>query len=128
SSAARQSTDNSRSCSFFITGLNLQVQFQLHRAVIGTEYIGVNARLAHPVLYIVGYQKIINSPTGVVLPRLKTVAPPAVHPGGIGVQVTEGVGESGVQQPGEALPLLIRKTGVSPIRAGILQINLLKIA
>ena len=79
----------------------------------------MNASLAHLFSQVIGYQKVINSPSGVVFPGVEAVAPPAVGPGQIWVEVAEGVGEASFQQPGKALPLFVGETGVATVGARV---------
>ena len=55
----------------------------------------------------VGDQKIVDPPSGVVLPRLVHVAPPGIAAGGVGMEIAEGIGKAGLQKSGEALALLV---------------------
>ena len=89
--------------------------------MVGTHHLGQDAGGDDLVLYPVGHQEIVDAPPRVVLAGLEAVAPPAVGPGEVGVQVAEAVGEAGVQQPGELFPFLVGKTRTAPVGPGFLE-------
>ena len=87
--------------------------------------LGVDRGVKDAIPKPVRNHKIVDPPTGVVFSCLKAIAPPAVHPGGSGVLVAEGVGKAGFQQSGEAGALFVGKTGTAPVGGGVFQIDLL---
>lgn len=102
----------------------LDIQFQPHRAVIGSENLGIDGRGLDAVAQTVGDQKIVNAPACVVLPRVIAVAPPGICPRKVGVAVAERIRETGGEQLVELAAFLVGKTGVAAVRAGIFQVDL----
>lgn len=91
--------------------------------MVGAKNIGINGRFPNLVPKPVGNQKVIDPPSGVFLPGMEPVAPPAVCAGLFRVKEAEGVRKAAVYQSLEAAPLLIGKTGAAPVGARILQID-----
>ena len=77
-----------------------------------------------PVTDAVGYQKIVDPPSGIVLTGIEHIAPPGVRSGSIRIQMTERICETGVQKFAKALPLFVREAGVASVGTGILQVDL----
>ena len=107
-------------------GVNqLQRKFQSDRAMVRTEGVCVDWGGNNPVLQAIGYNKVVDPPASIVFTGIETVAPPAVDACCIGMEVTEGICKTGMQQCAEALPFLIREAGISPVGGRILQIDFL---
>ena len=68
--------------------------------------------------------KVVNTPTGILLSGVEHIAPPAVYAGGIRVKVAESIGKSAIQQGGHFASLFIGKTGVFVVGLWILQVDL----
>ena len=101
------------------------IDFQTHRAMVGAHDISIDGGIGDLFCDPVGYQEIVNTPSGVVLPGVEPVAPPAVDAGGIGIQIPESVGEACSQGLGEAVSFLVRETCVPPVGGRILQVYFL---
>ena len=69
--------------------------------------------------------KVVDTPSGVVLPGVEAVGPPGIGPLPVGVEEPEGVGKAGSQQGGHLLPLLVGEAGVAPVGFGVFQVDLL---
>ena len=93
--------------------------------MIGAKDLAVDGGGGDFIRNPVGYDKVVDAPSGVVLPGVEAVAPPTVDTGGIRVEVSEGIRKACIQKLCEAVPLFIGETGVSTIGGGILQIDLL---
>ena len=73
----------------------------------------------------VRYQEIVNAPACVPLSCAEPHAPPAVHAGGIRVQVAEAIGKASGQQLVQLAALLVLKARSTAVGAGVLQVNIL---
>ena len=100
------------------------IQFKSHRAMVRTEDFGVNRCCCDFISDPVGYQKIVDSPSCVVLTGIEAVTPPAVCSGYIGVSEPESIREACFQQLSEAFTLLVRETRIAAVAGGVLQIDL----
>ena len=76
----------------------LQVDVQLNGAVVAAKNIRVDLGVPQFRLQPVRGDKVVNTPTGVLLSGVEHIAPPAVYAGGIRVKVAESIGESAAQQ------------------------------
>ena len=78
-----------------------------HRAVIGTEDIGMDCCLFQFLIQAFRCDKIVDTPSGVLLARLKPVRPPGVDAFRIRIEKAERIGEAGSQQLAELAPIFI---------------------
>ena len=101
------------------------VEGDLDGTVIGTEDLGVDGGALQAVRQPVGDAEVVDAPPGILFPGFEPVGPPGVNAFRIGVEVPEGVGESGVQKIGEFAPLFVGESGVFPVGLGVFQIDLL---
>ena len=92
-----------------------ELDFQTHRAVVGTQHILIDGGGGDLLRQAVGYQKIVDAPACIVGSGVKAIAPPGVGSGGIGIPETEGVCEAAVQELREALPLFVGESGVAAV-------------
>ena len=76
-------------------------------AVIGTEDIGMDCCLFQFLIQTLGCDKVINTPSGVLLARLKAVRPPGVDAFRIRLEKAERLGESGTEKFGHLGAFLI---------------------
>ena len=74
-----------------------EVNYKLDRAVIRTENIGVDGCLFQFVIQTSGCDKIVDTPSGILLARLKSVRPPGVDSFRIRIEKAERIGKSGIQ-------------------------------
>ena len=84
----------------------LKIDFQPHGAVVGAEDVGIDRGGGDLFGDAVGHQEIVDAPAGIIGPGVEHVAPPAVGPGGVGIQVAEGIRKARLQQTAEALSLI----------------------
>ena len=87
--------------------------------MIRAHNITVDWRCVHLTGNSVGYKKIIDSPSGVIGSGMIHVAPPSVCTNSIGIQQTESVGETALEQICEALPFLVREACITAIGSRI---------
>ena len=92
--------------------------------MVAAENLIVNLRTPQLIRNSVRHHKIINTPTRILLTRLKAVAPPAVL-NLLRMQITEAVRKTRSLQLTELSTLLIRKACILAVSLRILQINLL---
>ena len=69
-------------------------------------------------------KEIIYAPTCVLLSRMKTIAPPGIRPGKVGIKEPERIGKTAFEQQGELAAFLVGKTGIASVCRRILQIYL----
>ena len=94
--------------------LILQVDLQLHRAMVGAKDLVVDLSGADAVCNAPGNDKIVDAPARVLFPGVEAVAPPAVlHL--VRVNRTEGVGKARCQQLGHLGPLLVSEARAHPV-------------
>ena len=65
-------------------------------------------------------EEIVDPPACVPLTGTEAHAPPAVHAGGVGVQVAEGIRKARGQQLAQLAALLVREARRAAIGAGVL--------
>src|SRR5699024_7740685 len=95
-------------------------QRQGHRAVVAALDLAVDVRPGDLLRQPPGDDEVVDAPPGVVLPGVEAVAPPAVGPGLVRVEVAEGVHEPRLQQLRHLPPLLVGEPGVAPVGPRIL--------
>ena len=78
-----------------------------HRAVIGTEDIGMDCCLFQFLIQAFRCNKIVDTPSGVLLARLKPVRPPGVDAFRIRIEKAERIGEAGTEKFGHLGAFLI---------------------
>ena len=93
-------------------------------AVVGALDVGVDEGVGEMGTETIGDDEIIDTPTGVLLTRLKTVRPPGIFDL-LRIEVAESIRKTCIQQVRELRPLLISETRIMTIRLGILDVNLL---
>ena len=93
--------------------------------MIGTENVIINECLLDPaILYnIFGYEKIIDAPTDITIPGLKTVSPPRVF-FGIREKMPERVHIAVLDNPIQPVPFDSQKPGCVLIGFWVFQIDL----
>ena len=84
----------------------------------------MNLCARQPVLQALGNTEIINPPPSILLARLKPVRPPGINALFIRVKIAVRVDISRVQKLRKLASLLIRKSGIFPVRLWIFQVNL----
>ena len=80
--------------------------------MVGAEYLVVDGGTEELGLQTVGDEEIVDAPPCVLLAGLETVGPPGVGAFGVGIEMAEGIGESGGEQVGELAALLVGESGV----------------
>lgn len=69
-------------------------------------------------------EEVVDTPADVLLPGLIAVTPPGVRVLNVAVDCSEGVHESGVEQPAHAVALLVGEAGTFAVRFGVLEVYL----
>ena len=85
----------------------------------------MNSRPFQLRLQTIRHKKIIDTPPSVFLPRFKSIRPPAVNTGCIGIKIAEAVCKTGFQQGCHFAAFLIGKPGIFPVCFRIFQVNFL---
>ena len=101
-----------------------EVNYKLDRAVIRTEDIGMDCCLFQFLIQAFRCDKIVNTPSGVLLARLKPVRPPGIDAFRIRIEKAERISEAGTKKFRHLGAFLIRETGILAVRLRILEVNL----
>src|SRR6202142_3732756 len=99
------------------------VQLEPHRAVVAAHHLRADPRAPERRAKPLGGHAIVDPPPYVPGPAAGHLAPPAVVPRPL-LELPERVPEAGVEQPVEALALLVREAGVAPVCPRIRQVDL----
>ncbi len=105
--------------SFSVSKINIQ----LNRTMIRTHDFRVDLGIHQFFLQTFRDTEIINTPSGIFLPRLETIRPPGIDSFLIRIKIAIGVDKSLSQQCRKFSAFLIRKTGIFSVGFWILQIN-----
>ena len=92
--------------------------------MVRTENLIVYRRARELVAQTCRDKEIIYAPTCVLLSRMKTIAPPGIRPGKVGIKEPERIGKTAFEQQGELSAFLVGKTGIASVCRRILQIYL----
>ena len=98
----------------------LHVHHHLHRAMVRPVNLRMYARADQFLIQPIGYKKIVDAPTGILLACPETVGPPGVDVLLVRIEIAEGIGETGCQQLAELAALLVREAGIATVGLGIL--------
>ena len=90
--------------------------------MVGTEYISLNFGLPDLVLSKIGNQKIINTPSGIILPCIAHIRPPGVFHF-VRVQISEGINKPQIQKPCKPSTLLVGKPRIVAVSLRVLKVN-----
>ena len=93
--------------------------------MVASEYFGMDACTGEGGGKAFRDQKIVDTPAGVLLACLETIAPPAVGIGLVGMEMAEGVYKTALEQEGHLLALLIREAGIATVGLGVLEVDFL---
>lgn len=85
------------------------VDHKLHRTVVRTENVRVDVRRDNARRQILADHEIVNAPAGVLLARLKAVAPPGIHLLHPRMLVAPGVDKARIQKRRKFFALLVCK-------------------
>ena len=105
--------------------LYLIFYLNFNRAVVAAVDLGVDLGVNQLLLQTVAYQEVVDAPPGVLLTRLEAVAPPGIDIGDLGIEETPCVSETGTEQDGHLLALLVGETCVLAVSLWIFQVDFL---
>jgi len=88
-------------------------------------HIGQNLRLPYAGNQAFTYDKVIQPPPYVSLPRIAHVAPPTVGILPVRIQAAEGIHKAAGQQPGHLGALLVGKAGAQTVGACVFDVDFL---
>ena len=93
--------------------------------MIGAVDIGQYLRILDLIDDTVGYDEVVDAPSGVVLAGVEAVAPPRIHALGVGVEAAPCVGEARFQNSSHLAAFFIGESGVLAVGLGIFEVDLL---
>lgn len=66
--------------------------------------------------------EVVNAPPGILFAGFEAIRPPGVDVGPVGVEVSEGVGESFRKQEGHLCSFFVGKSGIASVGLGVLEV------
>ena len=87
------------------------------------ENIGEDAGILYPRHQPFGHQKIVNTPSRILFPRVEPVAPPRIRPFQARMQTPEGIREACAQQFGHLSALLVGEPSVAAVGFRVFQVD-----
>ena len=93
--------------------------------MVAAEDVGVDSGCYEVVFDSLGTEPVVDTPAGVLFAGMEAVGPPGVDVCLLGIEVTEGVDETGRKEFGEFLPFFIGETGIHVVGLGIFQVYFL---
>ena len=93
--------------------------------MVAAEVLRVDEAVLHTVAEAVGAEKIVDTPTGVLLSGVEHIAPPAVRALPIRIEQAEAVGEAGGEKLRHFASLLVGEAGVAAVRLVVFEVDFL---
>ena len=87
--------------------------------MIAPQDIGIDQTVGDLLHQPVGYHKIVDPPSRVVVAGVVEIGPPAVCAGPVGIKGAKAVSKAAVEQLCKLFPFLVSEARIFPIRAGI---------
>ena len=105
--------------------MNSKVGFEQDWTVVAAENVSQDACAVQPSVEAGGREEVVNAPTCIVLAGMEAIRPPGVSAGLIGMEMSESVSKSGLEQGGHLFTLFIAKSRVVAVRRRVLDVDVL---
>ena len=92
--------------------------------MVAAHYLGEYISIFNFICRTIGAEEIVYAPTDISLSCGCAVAPPAVGITGVGMEMAEGIGESGGKKLGELSAFFVGKACAEMVGGGVFKIDL----